>query len=130
MPERVLLQLYDLSKPFSSSPSLSSTCLFVALRFFFLCVVRNVALRDGHYWVLRSMRKFSRVGGLGFYLKGFFSARCRKLSNCTVEIKEMEFERFVLCFSNSQCQSQPRGMDCRCLFPQGTSAKSATFALP
>jgi hypothetical protein len=25
---------------------------------------------------------------------------------------------------------QPRGMDCRCLFPQGTSAKSATFALP
>ncbi len=60
----------------------------------------------------------------------FFSARCRKLSNCTVEIKEVEFERFVLCFSNSQCQLHPRGMDCRCLFPQGTSAKSATFALP
>jgi hypothetical protein len=79
---------------------------------------------------LRSMRKFSRVRGLGFTLKGFFSARCRKLSNCTVEIKEVEFERFVLCFSNRQCQLHPRGMDCRCLFPQVTSAKSATFALP
>jgi len=32
------------------------------------------------------------VRGLGFILKGFFSARCRKLSNCTVEIKEVEFE--------------------------------------
>ncbi|KAH8938433.1 hypothetical protein BDL97_16G082400 [Sphagnum fallax] len=34
------------------------------------------------------MRKFSRVRGLGFTLKGFFSARCRKLSNCTVELRK------------------------------------------
>jgi hypothetical protein len=83
---------------------------FFVFLIFCLCVVWNVASRDGHYWVLRSMRKFSRVRGLGFILKGFFSARCRKLSNCTVEIKEVEFKRFVLCFSNSQCQLHPRGV--------------------
>jgi hypothetical protein len=36
MPERVLLHLYDLSKPFSSSPSPSSTCFSFALRFFYV----------------------------------------------------------------------------------------------
>jgi hypothetical protein len=41
MLERVLLHLYDLSKPFSSSPSPSSTCFFFALRIFVCFFLKN-----------------------------------------------------------------------------------------